>query len=979
MFDAERIGNGALPSSSTTTNIPLLATKLYIPPVRAEQVARPHLIRQLSEGLNRKLTLISAPAGFGKTTLLSQWIHRVSDSKGRRFGSASVGQSADPNTQYPEFSWLSLDKGDNDPNIFWTYVLAALRTIPSLFDADVGGTLLTAIQSTGLATGGASAPLERILTLLINQIAALREDEHPDRRYVLILDDYHTIVEKTIHEGLTFLLDHLPPQLHLVIASRVDPPLPLSRLRSRHQLNELNETDLRFTPEEARTFLEQVMGLELPQEHIASLEARTEGWIVGLQMAALSMQRVNRTHAADFVSAFTGSHRFVLDYLTEEVLLHQSQDTQTFLMRTAILDRLCGPLCDAVTGQGNGQLMLERLDRANLFIVPLDDQRYWYRYHHLFADLLRERLARTSPDLVPGLHNKASVWFEQEGLITETMSHVLAMADYERAADLVEKHAPKMAQRGEFTILESWLKALPEDLVRTRPILCLGSAWITLPHSLELADEWTQSAMEAFALMAPDADKLDADYRADLDLLTAEVLDIQATIAQHRGDPPEKVMDLTLQVLERVPENEASLRASPLMRLGWCYMNSGDEAAADRAFLQSKQLAEASGHHSLALQAVWPRVEIARRQGRMRDAAAICRDALKEIVQPLEQLRQVVPPCGLIYIALGRILLERNQLEEAEHDLTHGLELSEAFVPQHGARLEAHIALAYLWLAQGNLDKLPDLNVLAQQNWPQFSGYLAAHQARVWQRLAEHDPQYLGKAVRWVKGCELKLEADTWSIFSSLVVARVRIAQHRTTRPGKQKPDLSSVIAFLGRLEQLVQERGWNEPLLETLIVTAMTHHALGRDDLALAALERALTLAEPEGYVRIFLDEGLPMARLLYQAAQRGLIPEYTGRLLAAFDALPMERVDMTVGFPTTKVRDTLSIVEPLTPREIEVLQLIAEGLSNREIAQRLSISLSTVKRHNANIYGKLAVNNRTRAVAQARDWGLLQPEKPS
>jgi LuxR family maltose regulon positive regulatory protein len=975
MIDAERIGNGTLPPSSTTTNIPLLATKLYIPPVRAEMVARPHLIRQLSEGLNRKLTLISAPAGFGKTTILSQWIHQVSDSKGRRSRSAAAGQSTDSNTRYPEFSWLSLDKGDNDPNTFWSYVLAALRTIPSLFEADVGGTLLAAIQSTGLATGGASVPLERILTGLINQIAALPEDDRPDRRYVLVLDDYHTILEKTIHEGLTFLLDHLPPQLHLVIASRADPPLPLSRLRGRHQLTELNETDLRFTPEEAGVFLKQVMGLELPQEHVTTLEARTEGWIVGLQMAALSMQRKDRTHAADFVSAFTGSHRYVLDYLTDEVLLHQSQDTQTFLMRTAILDRLCGPLCDAVTGKGNGQLILERLDRANLFIVPLDDQRHWYRYHHLFAGLLRERLARTHPDLVPGLHRKASVWLEREDLITEAMSHLLAIADYERAADLVEKHAPKMAQRGEFIILEGSLKALPEDLVRTRPILCLVSAWINLPHSLELADEWTQSAMEAFALMAPDADKLDADYRA----ITAEVLEIQATIALHRGDPPEKVMDLTLQVLERVPENEASLRASPLIRLGWCYINSGDEAAADRAFLQSKKLAEASGHHSLALQAVWPRVEIARRQGRMRDAAEICRDALKEIVQPLEQLRQVVPPCGLVYIALGRILLERNQLEEAEHDLTHGLELSEAFVPQHDARLEAHIALAYLWLAQGNLDKLPDLNLLAQQNWPQFSGYLAAHQARVWQRLSEHDPQYLGKAVRWAKGCELKLEADTWSIFSSLVVARVRIAQHQTTISGKQKPDLSSVLAFLGRLEQLVQERGWNEPLLETLIVTAMTHHALGSGDLALATLERALILSEPEGYIRSFLDEGLPMARLLYQAAQRGLMPEYTGRLLAAFDAPPTERANATVGLPTTRIRDSLTLVEPLTPREIEVLQRIAEGLSNREIAHRLSISLSTVKRHNANIYGKLLVNNRTRAIARARDLGLLQPEQPS
>ncbi len=957
----------------------LLTTKLFVPPIRRELVSRPRLIAQLNAGLGRKLTLISAPAGFGKTTLLSEWIHRISDIRDRRLVNAAISQSPDSNTQYPKVAWLSLDEGDNDPTRFWTYVIAALRTIPSLVEADVGKALLAALQSTGITTGGAPPPIESILTRLINQIAALHKDDRPDRRCVLVLDDYHMIVEETIHEALTYLLDHLPPQLHLVIASRADPPLPLSRLRGRHQLTELRTADLRFTPEEAATFLNQVMGLGLSEEDVAALEARTEGWIVGLQMAALSMQKKDKTHAADFVSAFTGSHRYVLDYLTDEVLVRQSQDTQTFMLRTAVLDHLCGPLCDAVTGQENGQEMLERLDAANLFIVPLDDERHYYRYHHLFADLLRKRLARTRPDLAPTLHRKASAWYEREGFIEDAMSHVLAVPDYVRAADLIEQHAPKMAQRGEVIILEGWLQGLPEDLVRSRPFLCLLYGWIALPHSLELAEKWAHIAEEALAFEVPDVDELDAADRAIYDMVTVQVLDLQATIAQNRGDPSKVILDLTLQVMALIPESEASLRASPVMRLGWCNLGMGDEEAADRAFLQSKQLAEAGGHYSLALQAAWARAILARRQGRLRDAAAICRDALEAIAEPLERSGQPAPPSGLVYTALGRILLEWNRLEEAERNLTKGLELSELFVPQDSSRLDAHIARAYLRLARWNLNDLTDLNALAKKSWPQFDWYAAAHQARVWLRLAEHDPSHLREAVRWAEGREFKLEVNDWSISHALVVARVRIAQRQAELPGGGKLDLWSVLEFLDRLEQLVEERGWTELLIEALIVRALARQALGQDDQALRALERALTLAEPEGYTRIFLDEGLPMARLLYRAVARGIMPEYAGKLLAAFDTAETDDAEVAARRRTTMAEDSRfvvrspSLIEPLTERETEVLELIAEGLSNREIAQRLFISLSTVKRHNANIYGKMAVHNRTQAVARARDYGLL------
>ncbi len=1025
----------------------LLITKLYIPPLRQELVSRPRLIERLNAGLGRKLTLISAPAGFGKTTLLSEWISALglrNAERGWEGNSARVrGPRSETRNRVAErwerhrVAWLSLDGKDNDAGRFWTYVVVALQTIAP----EVGATTLALLESPPvspplsmppnqrLAEEGASGepgvgkptswPSERrpseadrtevALTALINEIAATQPDDD-DRPLILVLDDYHVIHTTAIHEGLGFLLDHLPPPpggLHLVIAGRADPPLPLSRLRGRRQLNELTEADLRFTPEEAATFLNQGMGLGLSAQDVAALEARTEGWIVGLQMAALAISGRSSeisdqvrspttdhqpSTTTEFIRAFTGSHRYIVDYLTDEVLLQQPEHVQTFLLHTSILDRLCGPLCDAVCPKGtavhpplpgegpSAQDTLERLDAANLFIVPLDSERKWFRYHHLFAELLRQRLNRRQPDLEPTLHLRASEWYVQEGLIDQAVTHALAARDYERAAGLVQQHAGDAFARGEFSLVLGWLEALPEELVRSRPLLCVVYGYAALvgrPDSLERAERWIEQARTALAAWSEGAELPDAD--SDIyDMVIRHLATFRAITARARSEPPAKVIALIRTALEVVPESDPGTRSLLVGQLGLEYLNSGDEEAAERAFADAVRLGRSGASHYTALVATYLRTIIARRRGRLRDVAAMCRVALSSTVEPIERSGRRMPVSALVYIALGNVWVEWDDLPEAERALTKGLE-STKLPGLDEVWMAGNLALARLRIAQGDVGRLPDLDDLVTQTEGWFKELANMVRARVWLMRSHREPHYLEAALRWAGERPLEPEEWDWRIREQLTRARVLITQSRVPPPAGGQPGLQPVLDFLDAQLQIVEAYGWVEWIIDTLVVQALAFQALGQEDQALRTLKRALTLAEPEGYTRIFLDEGLPMARLLYRAAQRGIMPEYTGKLLAAFDAAPTDDADGIVRLPTIKVQDSssvvrpASVVEPLTPRETEVLQLIAEGLSNREIAQRLFISLSTVKRHNANIYGKLTVHNRTQAVARARDLDLL------
>jgi LuxR family maltose regulon positive regulatory protein len=628
----------------------LLQTKLFIPQIRPNL----GLIERLNQGLQlgHRLVLISAPAGFGKTTLVGEWVQ-------------AMGGATPP----VAIAWLSLDETDNDPTRFLSYFFAALRTIEAGFGKGALGALY--------ASQPQPPPAEPILTALINEIAAI-----PDR-IILVLDDYHLIEAQPIHDALTFLLRHLPPQMHLVIATREDPHLPLSRLRARGQLTELRARDLRFTSSEAAEFLNQVMGLDLSAEDIAALETRTEGWIAGLQLAAISMQ--GRDDATSFIESFTGSHRLVLDYLIEEVLNHQPQNVQTFLLQTAILNRLTGSLCDAVrfgkakspTGQENGQAILEMLERANLFIVPLDEERRWYRYHHLFADILRQRLRQTHLEQIPTLHSRASEWYERNGLPSDAIRHALATEDFERAAGLAELAWPAMSESFQSIQWLGWLKALPDELVRARPVLSVRYAWAFLnAGKLEAAEarlldaeRWLEPTVDMNERpKAPSAEMVVVDEE-QFRSLPVSIATARAYHAQAIGDVSGTVK-YTQRVLDLLPEGDHQWRGAASSLLGLAQYASGDLEAAHRTF--SDGLA---GMDPLdAITGTFVLADIKMALGQLHVASSTYKHALQLAMEHGEPM-----PLGTedLYTGISKLHRERGDLEAAAQDLLTGKKLGE--------------------------------------------------------------------------------------------------------------------------------------------------------------------------------------------------------------------------------------------------------------------------------------------------------------
>ncbi len=896
----------------------LLTTKLYVPRAHPNLVPRPRLSKRLEEGMRNKLTLVSAPAGFGKTTLLSEW------------------QRMHSSYEYP-IAWVALDEDDNNPTRFLSYFVAALQTVIE----DVGYAALASLRSPQ------PPPIESLLTALINEIAAIPED------FALVLDDYHLMEAEPVHDAVTFLLDHLPSRMHLVIASRTDPPLPLSRLRARGQMTEIRADDLRFTSEEAAAFLEDMMGLNLSAEDVGALEKRTEGWITALQLAALSMQ--GRDDVSGFIEAFTGSNRYVLDYLAEEVLQKQPEQVQAFLLQTSILDRLSGALCDAVTGKDDGQAMLERFERANLFIVPLDQERHWYRYHHLFAEFLRGRLWRIQPQRVPELHRRAAEWYEEHGSISEAVRHALVAEDFERAARLVEQTRGAMITRDELNTLLGWLEALPDKLVRSRPPLCLAYAWVlVLTGQVDAVEARLRDA--EFAL---DTISAEPEERARV---LGEVAAARAEIARMRGELP-RAIELSHQALEILPEDTLLLRSVVALNLGSAYWISGDTRAASQASSEAAILSQAAGNTYVTLVALRGLALVKAAQGRLREAAELYRRALR---LGLEQGYEMLPVMGYVHMGLGELLREWNDLEAALYHLTEGIELCK----QGGLVVplpDGYISLSLVKQARG--DKVGALataqegeELVRRHNITLPIAKLAAHRARL--SLAHGDVEAIAS---WA--CESDLGIDEESTFQDeferTTLARVLIAEDRP----------EEALRLLERLLEAARAEGRTGSEIECFTLQALALRAAHDTAGAVNALARALSLAELEGYVRIFVDEGAPMAALLQQVLETqkeerlaATLPdisrEYVGTLLAAIkeETAPLPRA--AAGSP----------VDPLSERELEVLRLIASGASNRDIARKLFVSLSTVKTHINNIYRKLEVRTRTQAVARARESKLLQ-----
>jgi LuxR family maltose regulon positive regulatory protein len=923
----------------------LLATKLSAPLGRMHLVTRPRLLHRMHAAIRGPLTLLAAPAGWGKTTLVTAW-------------SAEADRGAWP------LAWVTLDATDNDPLHFWTYVFTALNT------------LLPGVGETALAQMYAAAPtpIEEVLANLLNAVSELHTQT------VLVLDDYHIIEAEGIHDALTYLTEYLPANLHLVIASRSNPPLPLARLRARGTLAELRAPDLRFTVEETATFLTEVMGLPLSAEQVTALQLRTEGWIAGLQLAALSLH--GRDDVAGFIAAFTGNHRYVLDYLFEEVLARQPAAVQDFLVQTCILERLCGPVCDAVREQDDSHAKLEYLEQHNLFLVALDDERQWYRYHALFAEVLHSRLQQIQPILEPELHRRACDWFEQHQLFDEAIAHALAVPDIERAARLITQHGWLLGSLSHFHGLLEWVDKLPEMFVRSQPALCVTHAlMLMLSHRLDRAAARIQDAERCLEKELPAEQR-----RTVLCLIAAS----RGCLARLLGDH-ERGVPLAQQALALLPDGEETLiryLVYPTTRLttASAYLVDGEMTPATEHAVMATVASMRDKGVFAAARSISNLARLQLLQGRLRQAASTIEEVryLASGHDGLQALLNGADYCLL----LGELLREWNQLDQAEELLAPAMDVDQGEVTVEAEMiLRGYMALARVQQARGRsaqaLQTVEAFMRLGQHRG--FASALLARGAAVRAQLALAHGD-LPAAIRWVEASDVSASEELSYSREHVyfVLARVRIAQ------GRDQPTasyLSEALSVLERLGADAEAKGRTRSVLEALVLRALAFQVQGDSTEAVAVLAQALVLAEPEGYIRLFLDEGAPMIALLRLAQQHALAPHaYIATLLTAAREASAPTAAGTSGTPSGVARDPSSpsssflrssppspLLGALTRREREVLRLLVDGASNREIAEQLVLSVNTVKKHMWNICVKLGVQSRTQAIAQARTRDLL------
>ena len=906
----------------------LLASKFNYPPRRLDFVQRPDILASLDAGLSGKLTLVSAPAGFGKTTVVSEWIR-------------DCGRPT---------AWLSLDKNDNDLSRFMIYLVAALQQI----DPEFGGDVRTVLDESP------SPHFEILLTRIISEMERLPE------KYILVLDDYHLIDSKPVHDAINFLIEYLPPTIHLVICGRSDPPLPISRLRVQGEVNEVRTPQLRFSKEEVITFLNDRMGFSLSPEGIAALEERTEGWIASLKLAALSMQ--GRDNWQDFIAKFSGSHRYIIDYLVDEVMARQPEEVQAFLCRTSILERFCAPLCEHVAGGNVGIDVIDYLDRSNLFLIPLDDHKEWYRYHHLFADFLGQRLRVSEPDRIPELHHRASLWYENEGLVDEAIQHALAAEDLEGATRLVDKIAADLIVRAESNKLLRLVEKLPSDLCQGRPMLSICYAWaLVFMGKLERVEQ-ALSCVEAGTEKAPGVPN------------PGYVMTVRAYLSTQHGDYL-KSISLCEQALEEISKASPDrfsliFQGSAVIWLGVNQRHLGNLDRARQLFMEAAEINQKAGNYFAALSSFEQLAGVAIIQGCLHQALDLYQSGLG-LTQHWKgtegKLRGSLLEAGGLQLGLGTVLYQLNDLAGAADHIQRSADLLE--LGEHWGRMHSYTLLAYLKQAHGEFEAAAELfrkacaiddTLIVRRSFSSERPSLTKL-AILLSRAGLDTADLLTTACQRVE--KLKVHANDEVDFSSLAGF-------------PREPLYSDLACLLIALDQAAEALPLLKRLLEAavrmerhgdeiyyLAQMALAHLTLGNKQAALDSLSQALTLAEPQGYVRLFVDEGPPMAALLQYAVSQNIAPRYASTLLADFHKDANDGVQYGKGLAAQRQ----SLIEPLSEREIEVLRLMAEGYKYQEIAERLVVSINTIRHHTRNVYGKLDANNRTQAIGRAKELNLL------
>ncbi|PKN98913.1 MAG: helix-turn-helix transcriptional regulator [Chloroflexi bacterium HGW-Chloroflexi-4] len=900
---------------------PLLLSKLYSPPIRPNVVSRHRLVEKLNAGRLSKLTLISAPAGFGKTSLLSEWI----------------AESKKP------AAWLSLDEGDSELNRFLSYFVKALQSI----EINIRKEVLDGF----LSRQSQSSIIEPLLIELLNEISS------SPTNFIFVLDDYHLIDSRQVDQTLTFLIENLPPQMQLVIATREDPPLSLARLRMRGQLTELRATDLRFTSSEAATFLNQMMGFTLREKDIQALETRTEGWIAGLQLAALSMQ--GRSDTAGFIKAFTGSHRFVVDYLVSEVLDHQPDTVRRFLLETSILNRLSGSLCEAVTEQAGGKEMLETLERGNLFVIPLDDQRQWFRYHHLFSDVLQAHLLEGSADKVFGLHKRACAWFEQNGFPTDAIHHALEAEDYEHAAELIELIRPEMDLSCLSSTWLGWVKKIPDELVRIRPVLSVGYAWALLDCG-EMEPSEVHLLNAERCLNAPEGQMVVVDVE-QFRSLPATIATARAYRSLTLGDVPGTVR-FARQALELIPEGNQTRYSEAISLLGLAQYTNGDLEEAERSLTDFYIHLQKTDEMVTLTGIAFLLADIKVTLGRLRDAESTYRKTIRHASRHNEPIAIGVAD---LYRGLGELYIQWNDLEKASQHLQIGQQISEQ-AELTDWKYRYYISQAFLYEAQGDFDGALDLIDEAER--VHIRGPLP--EVRPIEVLRVHFWLKQGKltdARSWACEHSLSVEDDLSFMkeFEYITFARLLF---EIGKNDQQVDSLEKAIRLLDRLLQEAEKGHRQRSIINILLLRALVFQSQKRETDALIQIESAICLAESEDYILIFINEGVSIQSLIEKLAKNPIHPfrSFILKLQAAFSK------QNELQQPTNN-RQKKDILDPLSERELEVLKLLRSELSGPEIAQHLVVSLNTLRTHTKNIFSKLQVNTRRAAIRRAEELDLI------